>query len=153
MNITIEIVDTNNIQMFGLDGLPGHKSKAIVEFARGQKPALIGGIGDGEVDFFDLATDLVDARRIAADDWRVLLDAMTKEEPLPNACPLATNRFTPGVERACRFNKRLLLRLVQSGALRPETGCPLVRLCGLASPWSKAPKSPATSNRSSQRFS
>ena len=59
---------------------------------------------------------------------------------LPTACPLATGIVPPG----CRFHPKLFARLVTGGVLSADTGCPIIKACGLICQLSKKPKTEAT---------
>lgn len=53
--------------------------------------------------------------------------------PLPDACPLVNGGYCPP---ECRFETRLMVRLIETGALPdPKIGCPLRHVCGLFSEW------------------
>lgn len=56
---------------------------------------------------------------------------------VPSACPLITRKNTQGIAHACRFEPHLLQRFIDQRVFDSQTGCPLVSLCGLASPWPK----------------
>jgi hypothetical protein len=64
---------------------------------------------------------------------------------LPSSCPLVTRKITPGVMKRCRFNEKILRRLINTEALNSTTGCPLSSACGLWCPWPRKPQ-PGGSN-------
>ena len=51
--------------------------------------------------------------------------------PLPTACPIVTNIFSPYVMRRCRVEESLLRDLISDGILFLDSRCPFSRSCGL----------------------
>lgn len=47
----------------------------------------------------------------------------------PDTCPFVTGGVCPP---GCRFENRFFIRMIQGGVLPdPDTGCPLLKVCGL----------------------
>ena len=57
---------------------------------------------------------------------------------LPTACPLQTGIFSGLIVDICRFEMKLLKRMLYGGTLSLESGCPFAKLCRLMSVWPRA---------------
>ena len=57
-----------------------------------------------------------------------IIKALSNKADLPPTCPLNNSGYCPP---GCRFNNRLLIRMIKSGTLPdPIIGCPLLPVCG-----------------------